>query len=99
MIKACDECGKDVSSDADSCPHCGYRLRGREHMVNCAHCGNDIIPIANPHDTISKYCPICGKPATNQGCRYAFFTVSILFALTALAIFLGFAWLLSKLFH
>jgi len=26
-IKSCKECGKEISSKAEVCPHCGFRLR------------------------------------------------------------------------
>ena len=95
MLKNCIECNEKVSSDADACPYCGYRIRGREHLVNCKNCNNDIIPINNPHDTISRYCPICNKPVNNKGCRFvahAFIAIIFLlvFSLVGAVIFTSF---------
>lgn len=46
-------------------------------MVKCSGCSNEILPITNPHDTISKFCPICQKPVTNIGCRYVFLGIGL----------------------
>ena len=29
----CGECGKEVSTEAQSCPHCGYKKRGRSILT------------------------------------------------------------------
>lgn len=94
MIQKCTECKQTVSSDADACPHCGYRMRGREHMIKCSGCKNEIFPITNPHDTISKYCPICQKPATNLGCRYVFLGIVLtVFVVILIVVISGFRFL------
>jgi hypothetical protein len=77
MLKECVECSNQVSTDADACPHCGYRIRGRDQLVDCRHCHQSVIPVTHPHDTISRYCPLCSKPITNIGCRRAFQIITI----------------------
>ena len=32
-IKNCPTCNKPVSSDAESCPHCGHRLKAKEQSA------------------------------------------------------------------
>ena len=65
MLQTCPECKKSVSDEAVTCPHCGYRLLGRENLVPCPHCGVNVLPEVNPHDTMSRYCPLCNRPITN----------------------------------
>jgi hypothetical protein len=89
MIKNCTECNGEVSSDAEACPHCGYRMKGREHLVRCQSCGNDVIPVVNPHDTVSRYCPICTKPVTNIGGRYLHIVIAVIFVVVVLLIVFG----------
>jgi predicted amidophosphoribosyltransferase len=78
MLKDCPECRQSVSDSAELCPHCGYRLIGREHLVFCTTCSKDVLPIVNPHDTISKYCPVCSKPITGLAGRKIFFSIALL---------------------
>lgn len=33
-IILCPECGKEVSDNAVSCPHCGYQLKETVHETN-----------------------------------------------------------------
>ncbi|MCF7962213.1 MAG: zinc ribbon domain-containing protein [Pirellula sp.] len=75
MLKDCPECRQSVSDSAELCPHCGYRLIGREHLVFCRSCSKEVLPIVNPHDTISKYCPVCSKPITGLAGRKIFFSM------------------------
>ena len=92
MLTTCKECGDNVSSEASTCPHCGYLLKGRDHLVKCQSCGNDVIPSVHPHDTLSRYCPICAKPVTNLGCRKGFLAFStVVFLLVATPIIAIFA--------
>src|SRR4051812_8219786 len=35
MLEPCPECENSVSDSAETCPHCGYRLLGRENLVYC----------------------------------------------------------------
>lgn len=96
MLKKCTECGGQVSSDADACPHCGYRMRGRENLITCGYCGESVIPVANPHDTISRYCPLRSKAITNMGCRHVFLALWIVVAIFALALMSGLvAWFIN----
>ena len=85
MLRPCPECQSEVSDSATSCPHCGYRLLGREHLVTCPHCKTEVLPEANPHDTISRYCPICKRPVTGLRGRRTLFVVLGIFALGVLA--------------
>ena len=73
MLHSCPECKKSVSDTAETCPHCGYRLLGREHLVPCPHCRADVLPEVHPHDTMSRYCPLCKRPITNLAGRRNFF--------------------------
>lgn len=52
LIK-CEECGKEISSSASVCPHCGISLK------NCPECGTKI----NDNDT---NCPKCGYPIDGE---------------------------------
>lgn len=61
MLVQCPECNKDVSDSAEVCPHCGYRLLGRENLRRCERCDADIVPTRNPHDPFCLSCPLCGK--------------------------------------
>lgn len=76
----CPECARQVSHEAELCPGCGYRLRGRHLMVTCPHCSELVVPEVHPRDTISLYCPLCRKPATNLEGRKTFFRVFAAFA-------------------
>lgn len=43
MLTKCKECGKEVSTSAISCPHCGYPISGQDTQVNivkCPTCGS-----------------------------------------------------------
>lgn len=85
MLKPCPECKKSVSDSAETCPHCGYRLLGRENLVHCPRCSTEVLPEVNPHDTISRYCPLCKKPVTNLVGRKVFFVVCGLFVVTIIS--------------
>jgi endogenous inhibitor of DNA gyrase (YacG/DUF329 family) len=93
VLQPCPECKKSVSDTAETCPHCGYRLLGRAHLVPCPHCGTDVLPEVHPHDTISRYCPICKRPITNPTGRRIFLVISfvifglILVTLTAVILY------------
>lgn len=50
MIK-CKECGEEISSTAEYCPHCGFK----NEVVLCPECGKEVSP-----NDIS--CPECGCP-------------------------------------
>lgn len=90
MLRTCPECSGSVSDSAAVCPHCGYRILGRENLVKCPHCGVDVLPEVNPHDTISKYCPLCKKPITQLGQRRCFLTLIIfIFIFVVLVVILG----------
>lgn len=84
MLRPCPECRNEVSESATTCPHCGYRLLGREHLVTCPHCKAEVLPETHPHDTISRYCPICKRPVTGLRGRKTFVVVSGIFALGVL---------------
>jgi DNA-directed RNA polymerase subunit RPC12/RpoP len=73
MLQPCPECTKGVSDTAETCPHCGYRLLGREHLVSCPYCETEVLPEVHPRDTISRCCPICKRPITNLPGRRLFF--------------------------
>lgn len=87
MLRPCPECEESVSDTAERCPRCGYRILGRAGLLPCPHCGADVIPEVHPHDTISRYCPLCKKPVTNRAGRRIFFVLSgLAFAVIAAAI-------------
>jgi hypothetical protein len=44
-------------------------------MVFCPTCNREVLPVVNPHDTISKYCPACSKPITGLAGRKVFWIV------------------------
>jgi len=46
----CNECGKEISDKATSCPHCGAPVEKKF----CIHCGSQI-------DKDCIVCPKCGK--------------------------------------
>lgn len=51
LIK-CSECGKEVSSNASSCPHCGNIINA---SVRCPKCGStNTGPISNSSKIISN---------------------------------------------
>ena len=54
LIK-CVECGKEVSSSAKVCPHCGIKL----NLSSCPECGARL----NGDETV---CPDCGYPIKNK---------------------------------
>ena len=54
LIK-CKECGKEVSSSAKTCPHCGIKLE----ISSCPECGKKL----KGDETI---CPDCGYPITKK---------------------------------
>ena len=85
MLQPCPECKKSVSETAEKCPHCGYRLLGRAHLVPCPHCGADVLPEVHPHDTLSRYCSICKRPVTNLPGRRNLFVISGLIFVTVTA--------------
>ena len=47
MLQECGECKQSVSTSAEVCPHCGYRLMGRENLVLCRTC-NKRCPSSRP---------------------------------------------------
>lgn len=51
LIK-CNECGKEVSDKADSCPNCGNPIAKKNHYKYCEYCG-DKMPIN------AEKCPHC----------------------------------------
>ncbi len=53
LIK-CTECGKEVSSQAVSCPNCGAPINDDIRKKYCKHCGEKI-------DKDCIICPKCGK--------------------------------------
>ena len=54
LIK-CVECGKEVSSSAKVCPHCGIKL----NLSSCPECGARL----KGDETV---CPDCGYPIKNK---------------------------------
>jgi restriction system protein len=50
----CKECGKEVSENAVSCPHCGSPIKEKTETKFCKHCGSSI-------DKECVICPKCGK--------------------------------------
>lgn len=53
----CKECGREVSDQAISCPHCGSPIKNTKKMF-CMHCGEEI-------DKDCVVCPKCGKQVRN----------------------------------
>lgn len=49
----CPECGKEISDQAASCPHCGTPIKKGDKKF-CQHCGESI-------DKDCVVCPKCGK--------------------------------------
>lgn len=49
----CPECGKEISEQAASCPHCGTPIKKGDKKF-CQHCGESI-------DKDCVVCPKCGK--------------------------------------
>ena len=78
MLVKCKECNQDISDSAISCPHCGYTDTSNSNYTNCQNCKKTVLPVTNPHDTISMYCPLCNTPITNLTGRKVYFTVIIL---------------------
>jgi hypothetical protein len=62
-------------------------LLGREYLVFCPRCKREVIPVVNPHDTISGFCPQCNKPITNLGARKYFEVGALLFLAFVVAVF------------
>lgn len=52
MLIRCPECGEQISDQAGTCPHCGFRI---DTLIRCPDCGKLVSP-----GTIS--CPGCGYP-------------------------------------
>ena len=51
----CEECGRDISDKATSCPHCGAPTSNAKLNTKfCKHCGESI-------DKECVVCPKCGK--------------------------------------
>lgn len=57
LIK-CDECGKDVSSKAKSCPNCGNPISTKQFDRVCEKCGGYVYDDATT-------CVHCGKKLTS----------------------------------
>ena len=51
LIK-CNECGKEVSEKAESCPHCGNPISKKTNLKYCEYCG-DKMPVN------ADKCPHC----------------------------------------
>ena len=84
MLRDCPECGKSASDTAELCPHCGYRLLGRGNLVLCRKCRVEVIPEANAHDAVRRYCPYCTRPVTGVWVTRVFFTVVFLMIVAVL---------------
>ena len=54
LIK-CKECGKEISSSAKTCPHCGIKVEN----LNCPECGKKL-------KGDETNCPDCGYPITKK---------------------------------
>ena len=54
-ITQCIECGGNVSTKAEACPHCGYRAEPQAALIICQECGRAFEP------SLSS-CPACGYP-------------------------------------
>ena len=42
-LMKCPECGNDVSTSAETCPHCGYRLKPSSHTTYYSNRASKII--------------------------------------------------------
>ncbi len=51
----CKECGKDISSSAKVCPHCGIKTE----IISCPECGKEL-------KGDEKNCPECGYPIKKE---------------------------------
>lgn len=58
-LMKCPECGQEMSDQAESCPHCGYKI---EQTKFCKYCGEKV-----PIDSV--ICTKCGRQIedTNSG--------------------------------
>ena len=54
LIK-CSECGKEISSNAKKCPHCGINV----NLVKCPECGAKL-------NGDESTCPECGFPVNKK---------------------------------
>ena len=54
-ITQCIECGGNVSTKAEACPHCGYCAEPQAALMICQECGRAFEP------SLSS-CPACGYP-------------------------------------
>jgi hypothetical protein len=81
MLISCPECRKQVSDQAGSCPHCGFKIVPKPvAMVACTQCQTQMRADA-------KHCPKCGRvPGKSRVGLTAFASV---IALTVLALLLN----------
>ena len=63
MIIKCPECGKDVSSEAEACPFCGYPIKNpkkKNKQENAIHqtLWKDIVGVSVSGTAIIVLCPV-----------------------------------------
>lgn len=85
MLVDCPECSGRVSDSAEICPHCGYRLHGREHLVHCPTCETDVIPVRRSDDIAARFCPLCNRTLTHPFLRFVAIAVAVAFAVFVLS--------------
>lgn len=56
---SCPECGREISDQAATCPHCGTPIKKTDKKF-CQHCGESI-------DKDCVVCPKCGKQVGEVG--------------------------------
>lgn len=62
LIK-CEDCGKEISDKAESCPNCGCPVELKNEKIICEDCGKEI-------DVKCKSCPNCGCPIEANNSYY-----------------------------
>ena len=104
-LTSCDECEREVSTEAEACPHCGYPIRGTASdpvgpkcyacsagaTTKCQKCAAlSCVEHVQPHN-VGSYCPTC-HAAKVEGVRMAWWLMGTFCVLYFLAMF---AWYLN----
>lgn len=79
----CSECGKEISSKAEACPHCGNPMKGGPVSASsgkfCPSCNEEVTPVVTSVGggscSVGKRetwkCPICTRVIHRSGCFVA----------------------------
>ncbi len=65
-------------------------------MILCPTCNKEVLPVVNPHDTISKYCPMCSKPITALAGRKIFLVTGFMAFFVAIVVIVIIAFLILR---